>query len=57
MFKTSFSLQLDLCKVFMSKETVTAVSSDPPCKDVNARFITIPLKNFKDLVWIRYKFL
>ena len=30
------------------KGTVSVISSDPPCKDGNARFTTIPLKALSD---------
>ena len=36
------------------KGTVSVILSDPPCKDANARFTTVPLKALSDQVWIRY---
>ena len=36
------------------EETVSVISSDPPCKDGNARFTTVLLKALSDQVWIRY---
>ena len=36
-----------------SKGTVSVVLSDPPCKDGNAWFTTVPLKALSDQVWIR----
>ena len=36
------------------KGTVSVISSDPPCKDGNARFTTGPLKALPDQVWIRH---
>ena len=38
------------------KGTVSVNSSDPPCKDGNARFKTSTLKTVSDKVWILYKF-
>ena len=35
------------------KGTVSVVLSDPPCKDGNAWFTTVPLKALSDQVWIR----
>ena len=32
------------------KGTVSVISSDPPCKDDNARFSTVPLKALSDQV-------
>ena len=37
------------------KETVSVISSDPSCKDGNARFTTIPLKPLSDQVFVRYQ--
>ena len=37
-----------------SKETLSVISSDPPCKDGITRFTTVPLKALSDQVWIRY---
>ena len=34
--------------------TVRVISSDPQCKDDNARFTTVPLEAFSDQVFIRY---
>ena len=36
------------------KETVSVISSDPSCKDVNARFTTVHLKALSDHEWIKY---
>ena len=33
--------------------TVNLISSDPPCKDGNARFTTVPFKDLSDQAWIR----
>ena len=33
------------------KGTVSVISSDPQCKDDNARFTTVPLKPFTDQKW------
>ena len=33
------------------KRTVSVISSDPLCKDGNARFTTVPLKALSGLVW------
>ena len=30
------------------KGTVSVISSDPPCKDNNVRFTTVPLKTLSD---------
>ena len=38
----------------MIKGTVSVISSNPPCKDGNARFTTVPLKALCDQVWVRY---
>ena len=35
--------------------TVRVISSDPPCKDDNARFTTVTLEAFSDQVLIRYE--
>ena len=32
------------------KGTVSIISSDPPCKDDNVRFTTVPLKPLEDIV-------
>ena len=38
------------------KGTASLNSSDPPCKDDNARFTTVPLKALSDQVYrIRYQ--
>ena len=37
------------------KGTVRVISSDPPCKDDNVRFATVPLKALSDQVWIRHQ--
>ena len=38
------------------KGTASLISSDPPCKDDNARFTTVPLKALSDQVYrIRYQ--
>ena len=34
--------------------TGSLISSDPPCKNGNARFTTVPFKNLSDQVWNRY---
>ena len=36
------------------KETLSVIANDPPCKDGNGRFTTIPLKPLSDQVWISY---
>ena len=36
------------------KGSVKVILSDSPCKDGKAWFITVPLTDFSDLVWIRY---
>ena len=37
-----------LVKFIFFKGAVSVISSDPPGKYVNARFITVPLKSFSD---------
>ena len=34
--------------IVLLKRTVSVTSSDPPCKDDNARFTTVPLKALSD---------
>ena len=34
--------------------TENVISSDPPSRDDNARFTTVPLKALSDQVWIRF---
>jgi len=34
----------------MLRGTVSVISSDPPCKDSNSRFTTVPLKALSDQV-------
>ena len=36
--------------IYLFKGTVSVILSDPPCKDVNARYITIPFKVLSDQV-------
>jgi len=38
------------------KGTGSLISSDPPCKNGNTRFTTVPLKALSDQVWKRYSF-
>ena len=40
---------------YMFKGIVSVISSDPPCKDDNARFTTVPLKAVSDQILIRYE--
>ena len=42
--------KLTLNKKFKLKETVSVILSDPPCKDGNAGFTTVPLKVLSDHV-------
>ena len=37
-------------KTIVYRGTVRAILSDPPCKDGNARFTTMPWKTFSDQV-------
>ena len=37
------------------KGTVNVISSDPPSKDENAQFSTVPLKALSDQISIRYQ--
>ena len=39
--------------IVLVKRTVGVISSDPPCKDGNARFTTVPLKALSDQMGIR----
>ena len=41
---------------YLVKETVRVMSSDPHCKDDNARFKTLPLKYLSDQVSIKNAF-
>ena len=36
------------CTLSLFKGTVSVISSDSPCKDVNVRFTTVPLKHVTD---------
>ena len=38
----------DYKRIISFKGAVSAISSDPPCKDVNARLTTVPLKTLSD---------
>ena len=38
----------------MFKKTVSVISSDPPCKDSNARFSMVFLTSLSDQVYIRF---
>ena len=40
---------------YMFKGIVSVISSDPPCKDDNAWFTTVPLKAVSDQILIRYE--
>ena len=42
--------RLRLVLSFTRKGAVSVISSDPPCKDDNARFIKVPLKALSDQV-------
>ena len=42
-------------KFFIFKGTVSVISSDPPWKDGNARFTTVPLKPKSDQKCGRYR--
>ena len=44
-----YFIQLQILPYFHFKGTVSVVSSDPPCKDGNARFTTVPLTPKSDL--------
>ena len=35
------------------KGTVSVISNDPPCKEGNVRFTTVPLKGLSNKAWIR----
>ena len=49
------SVPLDWPKEEIVKGTVSIISSDSYCRDVNAGFRTVPLKALSDQVWIRYQ--
>ena len=45
-----FLFELVLIDFHKIKGTVSVISSDPPCKDGNARFTTVPLKALSDQI-------
>ena len=42
------------CYLYTLKATVRVISCNPPCKDTNVWFSTVPLKALSDQAWIRY---
>ena len=53
------AVQSDIWFEFLTnlKGTVRVISSEPPCKDANARFTTVPIIVLSDLVWIIFFFI
>ena len=38
-----YKIMKEVCKIYLLKDFVSVISSDPPCKDGNVRFTTVPL--------------
>ena len=37
--------------IVIAQVSLSVISSNPPCKDVNAQFTTVPLKDFSNQVF------